>query len=113
MNNVEFETAKLLAHFKVQAKRSGISADLSLLLTSETYALAIFQEVEDVTEDEDLLATMLRLRAKLLKPVVTPPAAPSIPAIESTAAPVTTAAAPAKPSTPTPFLRDYRNGARG
>lgn len=109
MSNIEFETAKLLAHFKLQARRSGITADLGMMLTNGTYAAAIFHEVEEATEDEDLLVTMLRLRDRLLTP--SNPSAEAQTPIHDT--PVKAASARSEPKAAQTMLRDYRNGGRG
>lgn len=113
MTNIEFETAKLLAHFKVQARRSGISVDLSMILNNPTYAAAIFHEVEETAEDEDLLVTMLRLRTKLAPVEDTAESTiENTPQKQANSVPLAKAMT-AQKQPATKLTRDYRFGARG
>lgn len=75
------ETARLLARFKLQVRRTlDQSVNLEQLAHDPDYAKARLAEIEDAAEDEELLVMVLRLRALLLPlpPVATapPPSAP-------------------------------------
>ncbi len=73
------ETARLLARFKLQVRRTlDQSVNLEQLAHDPDYAKARLAEIEDAAEDEELLVMVLRLRALLLPPpVATAPVAPA------------------------------------
>lgn len=89
------ETARLLARFKLQVRRTlDQSVNLEQLANDPAYAKTRLAEIEDAAEDEDLLVMVLRLRALLL-PAVAP--APTV---------ATTEPAPSQET------RTYKFGAR-
>jgi hypothetical protein len=98
MSELELETVRLLARFKLQVRRSlDLGVDLKALAADADYAERILGEIEERAEDEELLVMVLRLRRRLL-------AVPAVPA----PAPVV-----ATPASTAPAARDYRFGARG
>ncbi|QEL64859.1 hypothetical protein OTERR_13830 [Oryzomicrobium terrae] len=89
------ETARLLARFKLQVRRTlDQSVSLEQLAHDPDYAKARLAEIEDAAEDEELLVMVLRLRALLL------PAVAPAPAVASTE------------PTPSQETRTYKFGAR-
>jgi len=71
------ETARLLARFKLQVRRTlDQSVNLEQLASDPHYAKARLAEIEDAAEDEELLVMVLR--ALLLPPpLATAPVAPA------------------------------------
>ncbi|THF63535.1 hypothetical protein E6O51_04325 [Pseudothauera rhizosphaerae] len=94
------ETARLLARFKLQVRRSlDMAVDLAALTADEQYAEKLLHEVEERAEDEELLLMVVRLRDRLRAQYQ--PAPVVEPANEEVVKPAT------------PAVRDYRFGARG
>ncbi|THF66575.1 hypothetical protein E6C76_07020 [Pseudothauera nasutitermitis] len=103
MSEIELETARLLARFKLQVRRSlGMAVDLAALTGDTQYATKVLREVEDWADDEELLLMVVRLRQQL-NVQYAPQPRPDV------------AAGPSgeEASKPTPLVRDYRFGARG
>ncbi|HJV28346.1 MAG TPA: hypothetical protein VJ673_21900 [Aromatoleum sp.] len=101
MSTEDIELLRLLARFKLQLRRLHDRAvDLAALMADRDYADAILSDIEDLTDDEELLVLVLQLRARLLKPVA-PPA-------------VSDVAVPGElPAAQVDSPRHYRYGARG
>lgn len=98
MSEAELETARLLARFKLQVRRSlDRSVNLADLQTSPAEAAAVLDEIEALAEDEALLTLVVCLRERLL--------ARSAPTLEVRVAP--------QPVSEQTMVRDYRFGARG
>jgi hypothetical protein len=98
----DIELLRLLARFKLQLRRLHDRAvDLAALKADRDYADAILSEIEDLTDDEELLVLVLQLRARLLKPVA-PPAVSDVPAVPDEL-----------PAAQVDSPRHYRYGARG
>ena len=101
MSTEELQLIRLLARFKLQLRRLHDRAvDLSALKSDGEYAARILAEVEELTDDEELLVLALQLRERLLER----PALPPVPA----ALPV-----PQMPASQMHASRHYRYGARG
>lgn len=99
MSEIELETARLLARFKLQVRRSiDMAVDLAALVDDAGYAEKLLREVEDRAEDEELLLMVIRLRERLRALQMPAPAA--APANDDAARPQRAG-------------RDYRFGARG
>jgi len=93
----EIELIRLLARFKLQLRRvHNRAVDLSTLAADREYAARTLAEVEELTDDEELLVLVLQLRERLLRPKAVPAVRDVLPAAQKTSA-----------------ARDYRYGARG
>jgi|SRR5690606_32292923 hypothetical protein len=98
MSKIELETARLLARFKLQARRNlDMVVDLVALVEDRHYADVVLRQVEDGAEDEELLLLAIRLRDCLGAQRLPPPV--EVPANDDMA----------EPRRP---VRDYRFGAR-
>lgn len=98
MSEAELETARLLARFKLQVRRSlDRSINLADLQAGPAEAAAVLDEIEALAGDEALLTLVACLRERLL--------VRSAPAIEVPDAP--------RPMNERTMIRDYRFGARG
>lgn len=98
MSEAELETARLLARFKLQVRRSlDRSVNLADMQTSPAEAAAVLDEIEALAEDEALLTLVVCLRERLL--------ARSAPTLEVRVAPQSVSEQT--------MVRDYRFGARG
>lgn len=99
MSEIELETARLLARFKLQVRRGlDMAVDLTALVDDAAYADTLLRQVEDRADDEELLLLVIRLRERLRAQRLPPPAA--APANDDAAKPQRAG-------------RDYRFGARG
>ncbi len=82
----QVELAHLLARFKLQVRRElNESVDLDLLKNDPEYARERLSQIEEKTEDEALLVSVLVLRERLCSRAPAAPAAPVLqpPAPES------------------------------
>lgn len=96
MSTEEIELIRLLARFKLQLRRLHDRAvDLSALKTDREYAARVLAEVEELTDDEELLVVVLQLRERVLRGKAMPAVPDALPAAQM------------------PASRDYRYGARG
>jgi hypothetical protein len=70
MNQEMIETARLLARFKLQVRRSlDRPVDVGALTANAAYCVRTLAEIEALAEDEELLSLLRKLRERLLAPL--------------------------------------------
>lgn len=68
MSDEEVELARRLARFKLSVRRTlGVSVNLDALLVDLDYRTRILSEIEELTDDEELLVNLLLVRDLLSK----------------------------------------------